>query len=247
MAVASPTAPPLIDLPGGLFTMGRADRRPDERPPHHVRLAPFCAAATPVSNAEYDVFLATTDREPLPFRDDPRFGHPDQPAVGVSWFDSVAYCDWLGSATGLPLRLPSEAEREFAARGAPAPDEPARLAPGPDWPWGDVDPADSAPLAFVARAESPHVPQPACANALGLRCMAENVHEWCLDVYARRYDPGRPVPRAVDPAQVDPEQRRVSRGGSWRHRVKFTRLTARSSLPPGYRYNDYGFRVYASL
>ena len=34
-------------------------------------------------------------------------------------------------------------------------------------------------------------------------------------------------------------------GGSWRHRIKFTRVSARSSLSPNYRYNDYGFRVYA--
>ena len=81
--------------------------------------------------------------------------------------------------------------------------------------------------------------------------MADNVHEWCLDAYQRRY-PDPPAasapaidPARIDPARVDPEQRRVSRGGSWRHRVKFTRVGARSSLRPGFRYNDYGFRVYA--
>ena len=38
-------------------------------------------------------------------------------------------------------------------------------------------------------------------------------------------------------------QRRVSRGGSWRHQIKFSRCAARSSLPPGFKYADYGFRV----
>ena len=90
------------------------------------------------------------------------------------------------------------------------------------------------------------MPGPDCANGYGLRCMADNVHEWCLDAYQRRYAdrPAASAP-AVDPARVDPEQRRVSRGGSWRHRIKFTRVAARSSLRPGFRYNDYGFRVYA--
>ena len=76
--------------------------------------------------------------------------------------------------------------------------------------------------------------------------MADNVHEWCLDIYQRRYlDPAVAGVPAIDPARADPERRRVSRGGSWRHRVKFTRVAARSSLRPGFRYNDYGFRVYA--
>ncbi|MDZ7726893.1 MAG: SUMF1/EgtB/PvdO family nonheme iron enzyme [Dehalococcoidia bacterium] len=40
-------------------------------------------------------------------------------------------------------------------------------------------------------------------------------------------------------------KRRVSRGGSWRHSHKFTRITARASLAPWFRYNDFGFRVAA--
>jgi formylglycine-generating enzyme required for sulfatase activity len=72
--------------------------------------------------------------------------------------------------------------------------------------------------------------------------MAENVHEWCSDWYDANYYGQSP---AVSPRGPDTGVRRASRGGAWRHSVKFTRLTARSSLPPDYRYNDYGFRVYA--
>lgn len=246
----SPPGPPdLVAIPGGAFRMGRDDRRPDERPPHEVRLAPFRAARTPVSNAEYAQFVAATGAEPPPFVADPAFAGPAQPVVGVSWFDAAAYCAWLGALTGLPLRLPAEAEREFAALGGRA---------GTDWPWGDDDPAARPELAFIREASAPHVPQEACANGYGLCCMAENVHEWCLEPYQRRYPtqcnggpaslttPTAPArPSLPDPGGVDPEQRRVSRGGSWRHRIKFTRVSARSSLRPGARYNDYGFRVYA--
>lgn len=235
-------APPrLLDIPGGAFTMGRADRRPDERPPHRVRVAPFRAAAAPVGNAEYARFVEDAGHAPPPFWRDAGFGDPAQPVVGVSWFDARAYCDWLARATGLPLRLPSEAEREWAAIGG------CDLRGGPvDWPWGDANPGALPRLAFVAAAAAPHVPAPACANGYGLRCMAENVHEWCLDAYERRYPAARGgEPPRIDDARIDPEARRVSRGGSWRHRVKFTRVGARSSLRPGFRYNDYGFRVYA--
>ena len=246
-------APELIDLPGGSFTMGRADRRPDERPPHVVTLPPFRVAVAPVTNHQYDAFVQAIQAAPPPFRQEPRFRDPDQPVVGVDWFDAVAYCDWLAGLSGLPVRLPSEAEREYAALGPQA----GSSGPSPDWPWGETDPADHRPLAFVARATGPHVPRPACANGYGLRCMAENVHEWCTDAYRRRYDlpptPGADL-RGADaritppsPDAVDPTQRRSSRGGSWRHHIKFTRVSARSSLRPGFRYNDYGLRLYASM
>ena len=72
--------------------------------------------------------------------------------------------------------------------------------------------------------------------------MADNVHEWCSDWYARDYYVDSP---RMDPRGPADGTRRASRGGSWRHRIKFTRVSARSSLSPNYRYNDYGFRVYA--
>jgi formylglycine-generating enzyme required for sulfatase activity len=59
--------------------------------------------------------------------------------------------------------------------------------------------------------------------------MGTIVHEWCLDWF--------------DAAQA----RRASRGGSWRHHVRWSSPEARSSLPPDYRYSDYGFRVLREL
>ena len=53
-------------------------------------------------------------------------------------------------------------------------------------------------------------------------------------------------PRLHDEAQSGEPQdgeRRASRGGAWRHAIKVSRCSARSSIPPDYRYNDYGFRV----
>ena len=37
--------------------------------------------------------------------------------------------------------------------------------------------------------------------------------------------------------------RRASRGGSWRHHIKVSRTAVRSSIPPAFKYADYGFRV----
>ena len=223
----------LITLPGGAFSMGADDRRRDERPAHPVTLAPFRAAEWPVSNDQYAAFVEQTDAPPPPFWSQQHFSIPDAPVVGISWYDAADYCEWLSDRTGIRFRLPTEAEREYAARaGLARADWPS---PSPNWP-------DHATRASVAQAEHPHVPLEACRNAFGLYCMADNVHEWCSDWYDRNYYAISPSSAPTGPAAGS---RRASRGGSWRHRIKFTRVSARSSLSPSYRYNDYGFRVYA--
>jgi formylglycine-generating enzyme required for sulfatase activity len=70
--------------------------------------------------------------------------------------------------------------------------------------------------------------------------MGTIVHEWCLDWYRRDYYAVSPE---CDPRGPDEGERRASRGGSWRHRVRWSPPAARSSLPPAFRYADYGFRM----
>ncbi len=222
--------PELVDIPGGTFLMGKEGSRPDERPSHLVTVDPFRAAIAPVTNAEYLACVAAAGAPMPPFVAEERFGAPRQPVVGVNWFDAVAYCERLQEMTGTRFRLPTEAEREFAALGGLA---------GSDWPW----PGDRHPIAAEIDAmPGPHVPRPACANGYGLRCMAENVHEWCSDWYDPAYYAVSPE---ENPRGPDETRRRVSRGGSWRHREKVTRINARASLDPSFRYSDFGFRVYA--
>ena len=223
----------LIELAGGAFIMGADDQRRDERPAHRVCLGPFRAAPRPVSNRQYAAFVEQTAASPPPFWSQEHFCILKAPVVGISWHDAVAYCHWLGELTGIALRLPTEAEREYAARGGIA---------QADWPEPQESWPDDLSRALVANTEHPHVPLEACRNAFGLYCIADNVHEWCSDWYDRSYYATSPSEAPTGPAQG---VRRASRGGSWRHRIKFTRVSARSSLSPNYRYNDYGFRVYA--
>ncbi len=223
--------PELVSLDGGVLLMGSERGRPDEQPVHRVEIAPFRVAVAPVTNAEFEPFLAAGHEAPR-FWDDERFNASDQPVVGVNWFDAVAYCEWLAAETGVPYRLPTESEREYASLGG---------LEDSDWPWPGERWQDNPVADRIAAADRPHPPAPECANGYGLRCMAENVHEWCLDWYhARAY--GDPGAGEREPAE---RARKVSRGGSWRHSVKFTRLKARASLAPERRYNDFGFRLYA--
>jgi formylglycine-generating enzyme required for sulfatase activity len=220
----------MVALPGGEFSMGNDAGPENERPAHLVRLAPFRAAQAPVTNAEYERFVCATGAEAPRFIDDSRFNAPDQPVVGVSWYDAVAYCEWLSRETGEFFFLPTEAQREFASLGGLR---------GADWPWQGA----AHPLAAeIGSLDRPHAPGEPCANGYGLRCMAENVHEWCSDWYEAAYYGHSPVDAPEGPSTGE---RKSARGGSWRHQIKFTRLTARAAIPPSFRYNDFGFRVYA--
>jgi formylglycine-generating enzyme required for sulfatase activity len=227
-----PRATTFINLPAGRFMMG-SDGRPDELPVHEVTLDAFDAALIPVTNAEYAYFLDATGYEAPRFWEDERFNTPQQPVVGISWFDATSYCEWLSELLGRHCRLPSEAEREYAARGG----ETDRL-----YPWGD-EVLSEGPFAFGAAGTDRPLPVGTLPpNGYGLYHMGENVHEWCTDWYDRRgYVDDVPPPSAELPEGA----RRASRGGSWRHRIKVSRIAARSSLGPDQRYNDYGFRVYA--
>src|ERR1700674_4561306 len=211
------TVPEMLLIPAGEFVMGNDGGREDERPAHRVSLPAFRAAVAPVTNAEFRRFVRATDAAAPRFAGEARFNADGQPVVGVSWFEAVAYCAWLTSLLGTRYRLPTEAERERAARGGMS----------GDWPWAGEH-ADAHPhYEAIARLDRPHAPSAACANDLGLWCMGENVHEWCSDWYDERYYHASPRDRPDGPASG---RRRASRGGSWRHAIKFARISARSSI-----------------
>ena len=208
--------------------MGSPQGRPDECPVHDVEVAPFHLSSTPVTRAQYDVFARAVRPELPPWWSDRAFSGPDQPVVGVTWHEAVAYADWLSDTVGGRWRLPSEAEWERAARGGL---EQAATA------WGDAVPDGELPAGAL---RGPWPAGRGTPNGYGLLDMGTIVHEWCLDWYDRDYY--RDAPR-VDPRGPADGARRSSRGGSWRHRVRWSPPSARSSLPPSFRYADYGFRV----
>jgi len=224
-----PADAPIV-IAASSFLMGCDRGADDERPAHRVRVGAFALARHPVTNAEYARFLEATGAAAPPTWSDPRFGDHDQPVVSVSWFDAVAYCEWLAHRSGRPARLPTEAEWECAARGG---------VEGALYPWGDDSP-QSLPGYASRWIDRPEPVGRSTPNAFCLRGMCENVHEWCSDWYGADYyaiSPDR------NPQGPEEGQRRASRGGSWRHHIKISQCSARSSIPPEYKYADYGFRV----
>lgn len=219
-----------VFIPAGEFSMGSWVGRADEKPVRRVFVSEFEMAITPVTNLAYRRYLEATEATAPPWWEDPQFNRPHQPVVGVNWFEARDYCEWLSAETGFKLRLPTEAEREKAARGG-------RI--GQVFPWGNVatdggHPTIRGPLA------GPDEVATLPPNGFGLYNMADTVHEWCLDGY--RGDGYRSAPSNDPVAPSDDVGRRSARGGSWRHRVVVTPCSARSSLPPHLHYSDFGFR-----
>lgn len=167
----------------------------------------------------------------------------DHPVVHASWRDAAAFCAAYG------LRLPTEAEWEYAARGGL---EQARYPWGdelrPDGAWrcnvwqGTFPDDNTAEDGFVTTAPA-HAFEP---NGYGLHNMVGNTWEWCRDWFSAQPSPapGR------DPAGAAHGTARVMRGGSYLCHESYCfryRVAARSSNTPDSSAAHTGFRVARSL
>jgi formylglycine-generating enzyme required for sulfatase activity len=168
---------------------------------------------------------------------DSKYGIPNRPVVGVTWFEAIAYSAWLNeqlqSAGKLPagylVRLPTEAEWEKAARGTD----------GRYWPWGNQW------LDGYANTHATHL-FTTCSVGLfsidrapfGALDITGNVREWCQSLLAHYpYDPkdGRET--------IDANGERVIRSSSWYRGKYAARCAFRQSYPPDKYHSGLGFRV----
>jgi formylglycine-generating enzyme required for sulfatase activity len=225
----------VVAIPEGAFWMGSDQHQENEAPCHRVWIDRFALGRFPVTNRLYKIYVEETRVAAPVFWCEGMFCDPDQPVVGVTWYEATAFCRWLSRRTDGIVRLPTEAEWERAARGR----REKSL-----YPWGDEPPSERPFQGYNPRTGGPErvgVNEP---NEFGLYDMSEGVHEWCSDYYDRDY---YRASAANNPQGAASGKRRASRGGSWRHHIKFSRCAARSSLPPDFRYADYGFRIAITL
>jgi sulfatase modifying factor 1 len=227
IAAAQAMEPETVVIPEGHFLMGCDAGPACERPVHRVWVDRFKMGKFAVTNRLYRLFVDDTNHD---MWTDDRFSHPDQPVTSVSWYDANAYCAWLSERTGNHYRLPTEAEWERAARGGME---------GCLYTWGNQPPHQQPHYAelWVSGPERAGGRPP---GGFGLYDMSENVHEWSADWFEEHYYATSPERNPEGPASG---RRKASRGGSWRHQIKIARVAARSSIPPEFRYSDYGFRV----
>jgi formylglycine-generating enzyme required for sulfatase activity len=221
-----------------------------EKPAHEVTVRPFRIAQAPVTNAEYAAFVSaggyqddaywkalleepeldgatvrrgfvdqTGQPGPLTWRDGkPPAGKENHPVSGVSWFEAQAYCAWKG------LRLPTEAEWEFAARG---PD--GRL-----YPWGNEFKPELT--GHGGQPQNDTVPvdaRPEGKSPFGVLHVTGNVAQWVEDRF-------QPYPGS-GPYRVGVLDR-VIRGDFYKGTPESLRATVRTPRSPTDRFAGFGFR-----
>jgi formylglycine-generating enzyme required for sulfatase activity len=213
------TAPSMIAIPGGHFTMGSPPDEPgrwdDEGPQRQVSVPPFAIAETEVTFAQWDACVDDGGCGGY-WLDDEGWGRGDRPVVNVSWEDAQRYVAWLNTKLeGEPYRLPSEAEWEYAARAGTL----TRFAFG--------DEISSSEANFDGNIGKTTEVGSYPANAWGLFDMHGNVWEWVEDCWHDNYEAAPTDGSAWLEADGGDCSSRVRRGGSWGNTPWFLRSAYR--------------------
>ncbi|MBI5724250.1 MAG: formylglycine-generating enzyme family protein [Planctomycetes bacterium] len=228
----------LILIPPGRFTMGNPENEPirdnedarnnDKGPRREVTISkPFYMGIYEVTQAQYEAVMG--EKNPNHY-----FENPAKPENCVTWNEAVKFCEKLSQKTGKAVRLPTEAEWEYACRAG----SNTRFCYGDgyeelgDYAWYRKN--SEAELHPVGRKK---------ANAWGLHDMHGNVREWCADWYAISYADEK----TENPQGPDDGAERVVRGGSWGGNEIVCRSATRHKMQPQVRNSVIGFRVVVDL
>jgi formylglycine-generating enzyme required for sulfatase activity len=210
-----------------------------------ITMRPFYISKHPITNRIYDVFRTTvpeTSRDIWQgkFQDCP-WAKGDTPVVGVSFFDAILFCEWLGEILDSHISLPLETEWEYAAR---YPD-------GRRYPWGNEYPDSSmCNLGYLHGPRNPlpvHYHSPQGDSYLGISQLVGNVWEWTLSPFVLD-DHSMPGIESqlnkrlsLDLNSLEP---RAARGSCFNTTsALLPRLYMRGSLTPYARKSSVGFRV----
>jgi len=238
-----------VRIPPGAFMMG-SDWESGEQPIHRVRIDyGFDIGKTEITVRQFRTFIEATgyqtdaekerwawsrkgesDWKPqelvcwwnLPFTQT-----DDHPATCVSWYDAMAFCQWLSEETSMSIRLPSASEWEYACRAGTVGDYA-----------GDINEMG------WHRANSGHRTHPVAwkkPNAWGLYDMHGNVWEWTLDMWGDNYEG---VPADGSPWDKAGTFEPIMRGGSFINPPWWLRSADHMRNNPGNRFSyNQGLRL----
>lgn len=252
--------PSMVEIPSGHFVMGAAPdeegRFPSDGPTQRITLKqPFWLSRYEITFADYDRFAEATQRAKPSDRGwgAEYWGRGNMPVFNVTWFDAVAYCDWLSQQTGQRYRLPSEAEWEYAARAGSRNAFSSGDCIGPEHanfhslsshgncPTSRAHPGKTLPVGNYP------------ANAWGLYDIHGNVFEWTADCWHNSRQ-GAPLDGNAWLTQTAEDSDffqspmadcslRVLRGGSWSDRPRDLRFGHRAGNEAKFSSIYIGFRV----
>ncbi|MET0263111.1 MAG: formylglycine-generating enzyme family protein, partial [Rariglobus sp.] len=231
---------PLAAIPAGTFQMGspkgsagaafnESDRhKSKDYYQHPVTLTHgFLLGVTEVTQAHY---RAVTGQNPSVFKGDNR------PVDNVSWDDAVKFCELLSAKTGRTVRLPTEAEWEYACRAGSETryffGEDSDLTALADHAWYD---ANSERQTHPVAQKKP--------NVWGLHDMGGNVWEWCADRFSGPYEDKT----VTDPQGAKNGDTRVLRGGCWETGPLSARSANRGGILPSRATSRFGFRIVVEI
>ena len=243
----------MVFVERGSFTMGDTwgDGYNNEKPTHKVTFTyDFYIGKYEVTFDEYDAFCEATG---LIETNDEGSGRGQRPVINVSWWNAIAYCNWLSDKENLPkayddkgnfldedgnittdpskvvgYRLPTEAEWEYTARGGNK---------SKGYKYSGSDTIDEVAWYTSNSGSKTHEVGKKLPNELGIYDMNGNVWEWCGDFYANYSSPEQTNPyRNIGSS-------RVFRGGSWCNSATGLRVAGRSYGSPTIAYSDLGFRI----
>lgn len=240
------------DIPAGEFLMG-SDKAVDpnaadnELPQQQVKTDAYRIAAYPVTYQQYAVFVTAggyTERkywteagwgwrgdktQPEYAWNDPDWHIPNHSVVGVTWYEAVAFCRWLSEQLGFEVRLPTEAERERAARGDH----------GQIFPYQGE--SDASKGSYMESGIGPTCAVglfPDGASPFHALDMSGKL-EWCATKWRTSY-------AEEEDNELGVYSARVVRGGAWYDNISYARAASRYWLGPEYRNYEVGFRVVAT-
>jgi len=230
----------LLKIPAGKFLMGspagEEGRGANEGPQHEVTISkPFYLGVYEVTVAQYEQFVKESgyayQKPATPLRAD----HP----ICATWLDAQEFCKWLSKKTGKAVSLPTEAQWEYACRAGTTTafsfgDDPDDLSEYGHFSMDGWDGASRQSLTFAPVGSFK-------PNPWGLYDMHGNLYECCEDYISAAYSPSD----KLDPKVLIPSNRRVARGGCWRHSPDKSRSAARNTVREGIGGPWIGFRVAA--
>lgn len=228
-------------IPSGEVTLHPSGEKLDYvQTPQAVHVAGFQIARYPITSSQFEAFVMARDgwrnvewwnysdnartwraenRQP----ETPSFGRcATCPRVDVTWYESVAFTQWLSAITNEDISLPTEVQWQYAAQGSDA-----RI-----YPWGNVWEEKRCNASTDGSGKPSPVTQfPLGESPYGVYDMSGNVWEWSLTEFI------------TGNSSIAGEIGRVVRGGSWIEGRHSARTLSRQAWNPYVRGTDIGFRI----